>query len=155
MQNLLEKINSSYLLNLLSFLFLITFLIYSNTLLNGLFFDDEQFIYENYAVQNFQFSHFFTQSLTTGAGQLSNYYRPLLFLTFGLEYQLFGGAGFIYHLSSVLIHIGGGLILFLLLTKLFANRPIALLTSLLWLIHPIQTEAVSYASGRGDPLSFL
>lgn len=152
---LLTKINQTYLLNLLSILFFATFLVYMNTLLNGLFYDDEQFIYENQAVQNFQITDFFTKSLTTGSGQLSNYYRPLLFLSFSLDYQLFGDLGFIYHLSSTVLHAGGGIVLFLFLTKLFQNRVLALITALLWLIHPIQTEAIAYASGRGDPLSFL
>ena len=155
MHTLLRKIQTTSILNLLTLLFAVTFLVYCNTLLNGLFFDDQQFIYENQAVQNFTISDFFTQSLTTGGGQLSNYYRPLLFTSFSLEYQLFGANGFIYHFSSLIIHICGGIVLFLFLHKLFKSRSLALLTSTLWLIHPIQTEAVSYASGRGDPLSFF
>lgn len=155
MHHLLTKIQSTYILNLITLLFALTFLFYSNTLLNGLFFDDEQFIYENQAVQTFTISDFFTRSLVTGSGQLSNYYRPLLFTTFAVEYQLFGDAGFIYHLSSVVIHITGGILLFLFLDKLFRNRQLAFFTALFWLIHPVQTEAVAYASGLGDPLSFL
>ncbi len=155
MQTLLNKINQTYFLNLLSFLFFVTILVYANTLLNGLFYDDEQFIYNNFSVQHFQINNFFTQSLVTGDGQLSNYYRPLLFLAFSIDYQLFGDSGFIYHFSSMILHGLSGVVLFLFLEKLFKRKDLAFLTSLLWLIHPVQTEAISYASGRGDPLSFF
>ncbi len=39
--------------------------------------------------------------------------------------------------------------------KLFQDKTVALLSSILFAIHPIQTEAISYASGMGDPLSMV
>lgn len=155
MKSLLSKFHSLNLLYLATILFIITFATYANTFSNGLFFDDEQFIYNNQAVQDFSVSEFFSRSLITESGRLSNYYRPLLFFTFGVEYQLVGDHGFLYHFDSMMIHIAGGILLFLFLEKLFSKRLFAFLVSLLWLIHPIQTEAVSYVSGRGDLLSFF
>lgn len=153
--HLIDKLKTAHVLYIASLLFLVTFLFYSNTLFNGLFYDDEQFIYANPTVTSFDLPGFFNHSLASSAGKLSNYYRPLLFLGFGIEYQLFHDAGFIYHFDSMMIHIAGGIVLFLLLKKLFDNQLLALLTSTFFLIHPLQTEAVSYASGRGDPLSFF
>jgi tetratricopeptide (TPR) repeat protein len=152
---LLHKLKTANVLYIATLLFVLTFAFYSNTLFNGLFYDDEQFIYANPTVQSFDLPGFFNHSLTSGAGKLSNYYRPLLFLGFGIEYQLFGNTGFIYHFDSIIVHIASGIVLFLLLKKLFGNQLVALLTSLLFLIHPLQTEAIAYASGRGDPLSFF
>lgn len=146
------KLNSLYLGTIL---FVVTFSCYANTLGNGLFFDDEQFIYNNQSVQALDISTIFSTSLVSGGGKLSNYYRPILFTGFGIEYQLFKKNGFIYHFNSALLHFFGGLLLYLLLHKLFKSKSLALLTALFFLIHPIQTEAVSYASGRGDPLSFF
>lgn len=152
---LLNKLNTLSSLYLVTILFLFVTMCYANTLANGLFFDDEHFIYNNQAVRSFDMGGFFGQSLTSGAGKLSNYYRPFLFLGFSIEYQLFGNNGFIYHLDSFLIHFAGGVVLYFLIKKLFINKLFAFLTTLLFLIHPIQTEAVAYASGRGDPLSFF
>lgn len=152
---LFQKIQSQNSLHLVSVLFLFVTLCYVNTLGNGLFFDDEHFIYNNEAVTEFNVKKFFEQSLTSGAGKQSNYYRPLLFLGFSFEYQMFGNNGFIYHLDSYLLHFAGGVVLYLLIKNLFGNKLLAFLVTLLFLIHPIQTEAVSYASGRGDPLSFF
>ncbi len=154
-QRVLQKINTTSNLYLITILFIITFLCYINTLGNGLFYDDEDFIYKNVYVQNFSVGDFFTKALTQGTEKLSNYYRPVLMITYGLEYKIFGNNGFIYHLNSLLIHIGVGTILFLLITKVFKNKALGFLTTLLFLIHPMQTEAVSYASGRGDPLALL
>lgn len=154
-ETLITKLKTANILYIATLLFLVTFAFYSNTLFNGLFYDDEQFIYANQAVTTFDVPGFFSHSLTSGGGRLSNYYRPLLFLGFGIEYQLFGNTGFIYHFDSVIVHIAGGIVLFLLLKKLFGSQLLALLTSTLFLIHPLQTEAVAYASGRGDPLSFF
>lgn len=153
--SLIKRLESTSILYLVTILFALGFLIYANTLVNGLFFDDEHFIYNNQAVTTFSLPDLFGHSLSTGAGQLSNYYRPLLFTGFAFEYALFKDAGFIYHLNSMLLHIGATIGIFLILQKLFQNRFISLLTALLFLIHPVQTEAVSYASGRGDPLSLF
>ncbi len=148
----ISKLSSLYLITLL---FLLTLVCYLNTFGNSLFYDDEQFIYRNDAVKTLNVEKIFTQSLVSNAGKVSNYFRPLLFLGFGIEYRLFGDNGFMYHFDSFVVHFLGGVFLYLFLLKLFKNKFLAFFTTLLFLIHPIQTEAVSYASGRGDPLSFL
>jgi len=147
----ITRLNVFYIATLL---FVAAFFCYTNTLGNQLFFDDEQFIYNNESVKTFDITEIFSRSLVSGGGKLSNYYRPILFTGFAVEYRVFGDSGFIYHLNSILIHFLGGLLLYLIIKKIFKNNLLALLTSMLFTIHPIQTEAVSYASGRGDPLSF-
>lgn len=151
--NLLVKIAELHNLYFFTFLFFVTFLCYANTLGNGLFYDDEDFIYNNVYVQNFAIDKYFTENVIAGTGKVSNYYRPILLLGYGMEYKLFGPLPFIYHLDSLLLHGLAGVFLFLLLKKLFRNNFIAIVTSTLFIIHPIQTEAVSYVSGRGDALS--
>ena len=74
--NHLTRLNNFYLASLL---FLITLFCYSNTFWNGLFFDDEHFIYNNQAVKSFDINNLFGKSLVSGGGKLSNYYRPVLF----------------------------------------------------------------------------
>jgi hypothetical protein len=58
-----------------------------------------------------------------------------------------------YHFVSIAFHLANAGLLFYFLYLLFKKRSIAFLTALLFLIHPLQTEAVVYVSGRGDPLS--
>ncbi len=148
-------IHRTSIFNILTLLFCAGFLLYLNTFFNGLFFDDEHFIYNNNAVTTFSIPDIFSNSLTSGAGRLSNYYRPLLFTGFAFEYSLFGSSGFIYHLNSTLLHLFCGLLLYFILQRLFKNSFVSFLTALLFIIHPIQTEAITYASGRGDPQSLF
>lgn len=152
---LVAKINKTHSLYLATILFFATFIVYANTLGNGLFFDDEHFIYNNPQVIHFSLPNLFTQSLTPPTGQPTNYYRPLLFLTFGAEYAVFKDTAFIYHLDNLLLHGAVGLLLYALILTLFKNKALAFLTALFFLISPVQTEAISYANSRGDSLSFL
>lgn len=151
---LLNKLQTVPTIYICTFLFFITLVAYANTFGNGLFYDDEQFIYKNVYVQNFQVIEYFTKNVDAGAGVVSNYYRPLTLLTFGIEHLFFGFASFIYHFDNFLLHTFCGITLYLILKKLFPKF-IALITSTLFLIHPIQTEAVSYAAGRSDSLALL
>src|SRR3989338_5720489 len=150
-----KQITSSRYFNLFIgvVLFLITSAAYFNILQNKLFFDDEELIYKNSYIQNLSYlPKYFTQNMTAGAGKISNMYRPLLLLSLAFDYRLWklNPAG--YHLTSIMLHFFNGLLVYLVLQKLFNNKFISFFTSLLFIIHPVQTEAVAYASGRTDPL---
>lgn len=145
------------------------FLIWGNTLPNTLLWDDDDNIVNNAYIKDFRYlPKLFTQNQIAGAGFISNQYRPLLLLTFSLEYHLFKLWSPIYHLTNVLIHIANSIFVFLLIKKLLAipntkpqnNSPflhflfsLPFLSTLLFLIHPVQTEAVAYVAGRTDLLA--
>ena len=133
-------------------LFLITFIVYCSSLFNQFVWDDEQFIYRNSFVQNFNVVSIFTQNTIAGAGENSNYYRPLTTLSFAIDYQFWGLKPFGFHLVNTLLHIGAGLLLFLLLKQLGFEKPIGFVIALIFLLHPLQTEAVTYANSRGDSM---
>lgn len=129
--------------------------IYAVNLLNPLFWDDTDWIINNSFVHSFSWENvqnWFTKNTLAGIGLKSNYYRPFLFFTFAFNYLLGGIKPVGYHLISNLLHISNSLLIFALLFSIFKKRFIALGVSLLWLVHPLQTEAVTYISGRGDPL---
>ena len=54
-----------------------------------------------------------------------------------------------------MLHIFAAFLLFILLKNLFNNRLLALCTSALFLVHPLQTESITYVSGISDPLSAI
>lgn len=137
---------------------IIGFALYAPNLKNNLFWDDEDWIINNPSVhvlsrQNIKF--IFTHDTLAGIGLTSNYYRPFLFLTFLVNYIFVGAKPLFYHLTSNLIHIVNAVLVFYILDKVIKKRRAAIIASLLFLIHPLQTEAVTYVSGRGDPLSVL
>lgn len=132
---------------------LITLITYINILPNKLFFDDEELIYKNAYVQNIKyFPRFFSENMIAGAGKISNMYRPILMTTFAFDHIFWGNNPFGYHLTSILLHASNGILIYFLIFILFKNRLISFITSLLFIIHPVQSEAVIYASGRTDPL---
>jgi len=81
------------------------------------------------------------------SGGINTYYRPVLEVLYRFEYHLFGPRPFGFHLFNVIVHIINGLLLFGLLLRLGLREAVAWVTALFFLIHPVQTEAVSCISG--------
>ncbi len=88
-----------------------------------------------------------------------SFYRPLSMLSFGLNWYLGRDNVFGYHLFNILLHILTGCLLYVTILTLFKteqlkkqNNPnvhfVAFLATLLWLISPIQTQAVTYIVQR-------
>jgi len=128
---------------------------YSFNLNNQLFWDDDDWIVNNNYVHAINWDNvkfWFTHDVLAGVGLSSNYYRPFLFFTFALNYILLGVKPLVYHLTSNAIHIFNSILVFWLIKSVFKRNLLAFLTSLFFLIHPLQTEAVTYISGRGDVL---
>lgn len=119
---------------------------------NQLFWDDEQFIYNNQYVKSFDIQKIFTTNTLAGAGEVSNYYRPLTTLSFAFDHAIWGLRPFGFHLTNTILHSVSGILLFLLLSALGMRKKPAVVISAFFLIHPLQTEAVVYANSRGDSL---
>ncbi len=132
-------------------------LLYAFNMGNALFWDDADWITNNPCVQEplQNIGCLFTRDVLAGIGQTSNYFRPVLMMTFAVNWFVGGEGPFGYHLASNGLHIANAVLLFLLLVRLFKDVRVAGVASFLWLIHPLQTEAVAYISGRGDPLSLF
>ncbi|MCA9401749.1 MAG: tetratricopeptide repeat protein, partial [Candidatus Omnitrophica bacterium] len=81
--------------------------------------------------------------------------RFISILTFALNYTLNGLNPFGYHLFNVLIHVGAGLGVWALssqLLQLFSSRKqvpvLSFIAAVIFLAHPVQTQAVSYITQR-------
>lgn len=132
--------------------------VYLFNLHGPLFWDDADWILNNFSVHALTWSNLkfiFSHDVLAGIGQVSNYYRPFLFLTFLANWLISGSNPVSYHLVSDAIHIANAILVFYLLSRWLKSKRAAFLAALLFLIQPLQTEAVAYVSGRGDPLSIL
>ncbi len=87
--------------------------------------------------------------------------RPLVNLSLAVNYLLGGSAPAGYHVVNVLIHFGSALLLWAIVRRTlclphFAGRFessaswLALGVSLVWALHPLQTEAVVYTTQRTE-----
>ncbi|MBI4547980.1 MAG: tetratricopeptide repeat protein [Ignavibacteriae bacterium] len=80
------------------------------------------------------------------------YYRPILMVTYILDYQLWSLNPLGYHLTNIVLHCVTAILVFLLINQIIQNNFLALSTSLLFALHPIQTESVAWVAGRNDVL---
>ena len=131
--------------------------IFGNVMQGEFIFDDDLLIVNNQHIRSLKnIPKFFTTSSTDGAGLSdSNFYRPLQTLAYTVIFAIFGLNPSVYHLLPVLLHIAGALLIFLLLTRLKLSRTASFLAALIFLVHPIQTEAVSYIAGVADPMGLF
>ena len=78
------------------------------------------------------------------AGHLDHIVRPVLHVTFLLDRSFYGHHPAGYHLLNLLLHLSSGLLVYRVLSRAVTgkSRHIPFWAALLFLIHPIQTEAV-------------
>lgn len=138
------------------FLALVTFLTYAPSLGNDFVtYDDDLLVYQNPNVLEF--------TPQTIVAVFSTYdpelYVPITLVSYQFERVFFGLNPFIFHLTNLLLHIGSVLLVFWIALKLVLYRSqqhafwIALTTSALFALHPINTEAVAWIAARKDILS--
>jgi hypothetical protein len=150
-------------------LFVFGFLLYANTITHDYTQDDAIVINDNDFVKkgfsgigeilgNDTFLGFFKVKKNLVAG---GRYRPLSLVTFAVEYQFFGESPTVSHFINVVLYALTGMLLYLVVLQFFHNKStsegyfIALATAMLFLAHPIHTEAVANIKGRDEIMALL
>ncbi|MBN1341388.1 MAG: tetratricopeptide repeat protein [Phycisphaerae bacterium] len=95
-------------------------------------------------------------------------YQPLSWLTYALDYKIWGMNPVGYHVTSLLLHVAGAIVFFfvarwLLRAAIGAWKPdmqtavsvAATVAALLFAVHPLRVESVAWATERRDVLSGL
>jgi hypothetical protein len=127
---------------------------YADSLSGPLVLDDIPSIADNPTIRHLG-SAFWAPALTTGGG------RPVLNLSLALNHAISGTAVWSYHAVNLAIHLLAGWALFGIVRRTLAPRagaraaPIALAVALLWVLHPLQTESVTYIVQRAESLMGL
>jgi len=92
--------------------------------------------------------------------------RPILCLSLAVSYQMSGLDVWGYHATNLAIHLLAGLTLFGVVRRTLgsealkehfraASGPLALVCALIWTLHPLQTQAVTYIIQRAEALMGL
>jgi len=123
----------------------VVFACYANSLGNGFVFDDEFLVPAYGRVRSF--SHLVQTLLDS--------YRPVRNASYAIDFQVWGLRPFGFHLTNVLIHAGNTVLAFFLIRRFATKARTAFLAALIFAVHPIQTDSVSYVSGRRDILFAL
>src|SRR5262249_4133077 len=80
-------------------------------------------------------------------------YQPLSWVTLGLDYVLWGMQPAGYHVTSILLHSAAAALLAAVVFQLArVGRLTAVLIALLWSLHPLRVEAVSWITERREVL---
>lgn len=144
----------------------VTFVAFVPTLFNGfVYWDDDVTLLGNPNYQALWPGNLRWMFSTTHTGA----YQPLAWVSLALDYQIWGHerpGG--YHLTSLLLHIGGALVFFFVSLRLLraalrvpegeADLPLTLsaaVAALVYAVHPLRVESVAWATERRDVLSGL
>ena len=157
MNNLVSRLNNfinSLTTSKVAILFIIIgLLIYINSIFNGFVADDFLNVSKNPSIRMItNVDKFFLTGISNEEiGQANNYYRPIPLTAYSIIYLFFKGNPLGFHLVQVFIHIFNTILVFLIF-KLFFKKAVSFFASLIFLIHPINTEAVIYVSALQENL---
>ena len=147
-------------------------LVYSNTYKAPFVFDDRNSIVENSVIKDFRY---FVDPSLAEKGDLTHFYkgRFIGYLSFALNYKVNALNVTGYHVFNIMIHLMNAILIYWLVVLTFRTpyasdalqrdifgssdkiRWIALFTALLFVTHPVQTQAVTYIVQRFTSLATL
>jgi tetratricopeptide (TPR) repeat protein len=128
--------------------------VYANGLTGAFAYDDKAIVRDNLRLRSVsKVGELFTTQYFGGPPGTGTAYRPVLLLSFAVQWWIHGGEPLAYHAVNVLLHAAATLLFAALLLRLGAAPPLAVGAALLFAVHPIHVEAVTGVVGRGETLS--
>lgn len=146
------------------FFFACAIILYGNTVMNKFAVDDNfvtgpqnELVKKGFGAIPKIFTTFYVDTKGNVGSQQTDY-RPIVKMTYAIEYGLWGGnkAGR-SHLINVLLYFWISTLLFFILKRLLRDYNILFpfLITLLFMAHPVHTEVVASLKNRDELLSFL
>lgn len=144
----------------LAFAFLliaIVFLVYFDSFNNLFVYDDFPFLVDNPAVKNLNpksVGSYFTDKDTISSSKdlAKDVWRPLVTLSFALDYKAWRLNAGLYHLENAILHSLDAILVYVLLFLVIGDGLAAFIGAVVFAIHPVQTSAVTWVSGRSNVL---
>lgn len=131
-------------------------LLFSNGLFNNFIGDDNAQILKNPAIHSISNIKIIFSGSTfySGDSLVGQFYRPIMQFFYIIIYSITGPHPFLFHLFQLSLHIANAILLFFLL-KWFLRERTSLGLALVFLIHPINSEAVLSIAALQEPLFFF
>lgn len=124
-------------------------LAYANAVNHPFVHDDVVFIQQNPHLADLDLKNIFFQ--TSGPKNelplINKYYRPLLELINRVLYRIVGLNPHGFHFFNVLLHIANSFLVYIIIRFIVDNKGFSLVTAILFLLHPVQNEAVACIAG--------
>ena len=138
----------------------ITLLVYGNSFVNSFVYDDYAFIVENQSIRRLDIesviSNFTDKSTIAATATMSeDKWRPLTTTSFAIDYKFFGLDPRYYHVENVMLHAVNGILVYMMTALITGNAFITFIASLIFVIHPVQTESVTAICGRSNILFLI
>jgi tetratricopeptide (TPR) repeat protein len=136
-------------------LVLLVAVVYQGTLRSGFHYDDFHAVVRNPHLSLSNTVNFFSDPSMFSVNPESAMYRPLLLTTFSLNRAVSGDRPWSYHLGNVILHAANTVAVLWLLRLVGLTAGACALASVLFAVHPLNSEAVSYVSSRSQLLATL
>jgi len=145
-KNSAKKSDKKIKLISLTAILLFTIIIFSNSIDSEILYgwDDGEYI-SNEDIQNFDVKKFFSEYYL-------GMYQPMSVLSLSLNYNLSEDNPVPYHTTNLLLHLINIVLVFILFSKLSKRIEIPIIVALLFAIHPMHVEAVSWIATRSSGL---
>lgn len=129
-------------------------LAYANGLTGAFVYDDKAIVRDDFRLRSPErVADLFTTQYFGGKPGTGTAYRPVLLLSYAVQWWIHGGDVVPYHVVNVLLHVGVTLALGALLLRVGLSPPAALAAALLFAVLPVHVEAVTSIVGRGETLA--
>jgi protein O-mannosyl-transferase len=138
---------------LLIIICLAAFGVFANSIGNQFVYDDHFLIEVNYQLRDWRYlttvfteSHSYDQPwINTNAVPL-DYYRPFTRMLFALAFHAFGLKAEYWHLLNIILYILVVALSFFIIKYITNSRAVATISSLLFALHPVHSEAVAWVN---------
>lgn len=135
-------------------------IVFANSLTGEFVYDDMRQILRNSLIQD---NSLMGKALTSdvwafkgdGSVAASNYWRPTFTAWHILNYRLFGQNPFGWHVTNLLLHSGVCVMVYALLRRWAISAMVAFAITVIFAVHPVHVESVSWISGSPDLLFSL
>ncbi|OGS19690.1 MAG: hypothetical protein A2219_00850 [Elusimicrobia bacterium RIFOXYA2_FULL_50_26] len=132
-------------------------IVFANSLKGTFFWDDHALIFDNPLIKTWSgtmamFSPDYWKFRHSG---MSGQYRPLRNITFTLDYSFWHVNPVGYHLTNMGLHVLNVALVAFAARAVFRSDGAALISGLLFAVHPVHIESINYVKNRSDLLCTL
>lgn len=139
-------------LTALAFCLLLVAVCYANSVTNAFILDDILIVAANERIRSIEPLQFLFQPYWTDQ-EHAGIYRPLSIFSFSIEYSVWEAWAPGFRLTNLLLHALNGWLVFLLARGLLGSSLAAWASAAVYVVHPVQTEAVVSIVGRSELLA--
>jgi len=134
--------------------FLIFYLaVYASIFPGNFHYDDYHSIRNNSWIVNVKnIPKFFIEPACFSSRPRAQMFRPLLLVSYALDYQVYGWRIWGWHLTNLLLHLLNVFLVWVIFKKAFKKEKLAWLASWIYAFHPIAGENINYINCRSSIL---